>query len=71
MTMLNYNNFRSKFNGSGLSASQKSNLWSQYKNGHIHNIDLTSINIRKLVSVIKKEKPKSKTIIRRVSLIRK
>nr|QBK89538.1 MAG: FNIP repeat protein [Pithovirus LCPAC001] len=68
---LTYNQFQSKFKGLGLSIKQIGQAWSKYKINEIHNIDLTLINIRKLVSVIKKEKPKSKTIIRRVSLIRK
>ncbi len=66
---LTYNQFQSKFKGLGLSIKQISQAWSKYKINEIHNVDLTLINIRKLVSVIKKEKPKS--IIRRVSLVRK
>nr|QBK89569.1 MAG: FNIP repeat protein [Pithovirus LCPAC001] len=68
---LTYNQFQSKFKGLGLSIKQIGQAWSKYKINEIHNVDLTLINIRKLVSVIKEENPKSKTIIRRVSLVRK
>ncbi len=68
---LTYNQFQSKIKGLGLSIKQIGQVWFKYKTHEIHNVDLTSINIKKLVSVIKKENPKSKTIIRRVSLIRK
>ncbi len=69
---LTYNQFRSKFKGLGLNNEQIGQVWSKYKTHDINNMDLTLTNIKKLVSVIKKEKQKStKTIIRRVSLIRK
>ncbi len=68
---LTYNQFQSKFKGLGLSIKQIGQTWSKYKIHKINDMDLTLINIKKLVSVIKKENPKSKTIIRRVSLVRK
>ena len=69
---LTYNQFRSKFKGFGLTNLSIGQVWSKYKTHAINDIDLTLTNIKKLVSVINKEKLKStKTIIRRVSLIRK
>ncbi len=64
--MLRYNQFRSKFKGSGLLIDQICRLWDSYKSGDITDENLTKTNIKKLIL----SSPKKK-VIRRVSLIKK
>lgn len=70
---LTYNQFRSKFNGSGLKIDKIGQLWTKYKENKIKDSDLTKINIKQLILTVKKEiTPQQKKVQpRRVSLIRK
>lgn len=43
----------------------------KYKTCEINDKNLTTVNIKKLVVMVKKEKVKTKKVIRRVSLIKK
>ena len=64
---LTYNQFQSKFKGLGLSGRQV-----KYKINEILDGDLTEINIKGLVLIIKKEIPQTpKKTVRRVSLIKR
>lgn len=55
---LTYNQFQTKIGGLGLSMGRVGQEWTKYKNGNILDGDLTPINIKKLISTIKKERPK-------------
>lgn len=68
--MLTYNRLQSKFKGLGLSKKQVGQAWTMYKTGEIHDNDLISINIKKLVSTIKKKTQISKKTVCQVSLIK-
>lgn len=69
---LTYNQFQSKFKGLGLSGRQIGKTWAKYKINEILDGDLTEINIKGLVLIIKKEIPQTpKKTVRRVSLIKR
>lgn len=57
---ITYNQFRSKFKGSGLNNNQISQLWGKYKKDEITDQDLTEINIKNLILVEKVEKGQKK-----------